>query len=87
MRRAAAVDALVVEHLPVDTVATRFGTNSENLDHLASERGVKPRYNINGTDYYDIKDFGDVLICGGVYDGVHGGVMHGDLKQLVSNCP
>ena len=32
------------------------------VEDTRREQGIKPRYNINGEDFYDIKDFGDAAV-------------------------
>lgn len=45
-----------------DSISSRFGVEAERLTTFAEEQGIKPRYNINGEDFYDIKDFGDAAV-------------------------
>ena len=52
----------VLRLTPAAKLAARFGTDSLTLERLASERSILPRYNVNGTDYYDPDDFGDAAI-------------------------
>ena len=41
------------------SISSRFGIDAEALTNFAKKQGIKPRYNINGEDFYDLKDFGD----------------------------
>ena len=44
------------------SIGSRFGVDAERLTTFAEEQGIKPRYNINGEDFYDLKDFGDAAV-------------------------
>ncbi len=35
---------------------------AERLTAFAEEQGIRPRYNINGEDFYAIEDFGDAAV-------------------------
>ncbi len=45
---------------PSNEVSSQFGLDESALTALAREHAVKPRYNINGRDYYNMADFGDI---------------------------
>ena len=45
-----------------DAISSRFGVEAERLTTFAEKQGIKPRYNINGEDFYDLKDFGDAAV-------------------------
>jgi hypothetical protein len=63
---ACALDVVIVSRLrsrilrltSADGLARQFGIDSTKLEQVATEQGVKPQYNINGIDYYDLSDFG-----------------------------
>ena len=40
-----------------DQVSERFGMTQTELEHVALEKGIKPRMNLNGLDYYNPADF------------------------------
>ena len=42
-----------------DTVAAQLGLTDTQLQEMTRERSILPRYNVNGRDFYDLKDFGD----------------------------
>ncbi len=45
-----------------DEVGFRFGVEAERLTAFAEEQGIRPRYNINGKDFYAMEDFGDAAV-------------------------
>lgn len=42
-----------------DTVAAQLGLDAAQLAEMTRERNIKPRCNVNGRDFYDLKDFGE----------------------------
>lgn len=46
---------------PPDQASERLGISHEELQDLATERGIKPRMVINGEDFYDLADFDPAL--------------------------
>jgi hypothetical protein len=44
----------------VNKVCSRLGIQEELLKAIAEERDIKPQYNLNGRDYYNMADFKDV---------------------------
>ncbi len=47
---------------PVEEVSQQLRVDPPTLDRLAQEKGIKPRININGRDYYEISDFSEANI-------------------------
>jgi hypothetical protein len=45
---------------PVDKVCSKLGIREEHLETIAEERDIKPQYNVDGLDYYNMADFKDV---------------------------
>jgi hypothetical protein len=43
-----------------DDAARWLGVDKAELNQIVEERGIRPKYNINGEDFYDRRDFGDV---------------------------
>jgi hypothetical protein len=46
--------------LPADRVCVQIGMEELDFQKTMEARGIKPRYNINGQDYYDPQELGDV---------------------------
>ncbi len=47
---------------PVETVAQQMQMDTPTIERLAELRGIKPRVNINGRDYFEIADFNDAKL-------------------------
>ncbi|HZP85115.1 MAG TPA: hypothetical protein VFB21_25995 [Chthonomonadaceae bacterium] len=43
----------------MQNLCTQLNVDGATLQRVAEEQGLKPRYNINGQDFYEITDFGD----------------------------
>jgi hypothetical protein len=43
----------------MQNLCTQLNVDGATLQRVAEEQGIKPRYNINGQDFYEITDFGD----------------------------
>jgi hypothetical protein len=49
----------IEELTPLPALCTLLGKNAAQVQRLAAERGVKPRYVVNGLEYYASSDFID----------------------------
>lgn len=47
--------------LDVEKPRQRYQLSDDYLLRLANQRGAEPRYNLNGRDFYDVRDFGDAV--------------------------
>jgi hypothetical protein len=52
----------ILELSPVDSLADSFDCDVDSITSLAADRGISPKYNVGGVDYYDIVDFGDTAL-------------------------